>query len=330
MAHKINKRDIQTGLTQAWHGKTNLVEKITRENSGIVYPMSKQPLLLPNKTETEHFAIVSDDDGLPIGNPVKKGYKLITNEQMLDIIDKTIAGTSHQIVSIGSVSNREKVFASIKVSDDFIAAGRKTENTLNILWGHGGVFSVMGRSSFTVVVCANTFQMALVTGGKDFAFRMKHTGNAVLKLDNFSEALDSHYGVVAEFRAAMEEFSNTSISKVDAKRAIAGFLVEDEKLNQMQKLPTRTTNVIERVNQLFTGGPGNKGENLADLFNGFTDYYTHESSGIGSGGKDNWKQFESSEFGSANRKKMEVFDLLSDSDAFNKTLVRGDKVLQLM
>lgn len=329
MAANILNRDIQVGIDQAWHGKTRIEKVISRENCGIVYPMRKEQLILNNGKLTEHFAIVSDDDGMAIGNPVKKNYKLISNEQMFDMVEQSLAGTSHKIVSIGSIGNREKVFCSIRLSDNFTAGGRETENTLNVLWGHGGVFGVVARSGFTVIVCANTFALAMRKGGKDFALSLRHTGNADLKIENMAKAIDGNYGVTAEFKKAMDEFSAASVSKNEAKQFIAGFLVRDTE--ELAEVSTRTENNINRINQLFNSGAGNKGESRCDLFNAFTDFFSHESSG----GDNRWKQFESSEFGDGNRKKAEAYRSISgetvpDLGDWNAIVKRGDKVLQLV
>lgn len=337
MAANILTRDIQVGTEMGWHGLTKIEADINKGNCGIVYPMAKRQLFIPNGDElipTEHYSIVSLDDNLPIGNPVKKGYKLISNEQFMDMIEKALEGTSHKIVSVGSIGDREKVFCSVKLSENFIAAGRDTESVLNVLWGHGGVASMGYRTGFTVVVCANTYAIAL-REGKTKLEKQKHTGNAELKLENIGLAIEDHVGVAAEFKRAMDDMAGTSISKTDSRALFAGFLVRDfDKLEG--EVPTRTENTISRLQTLFNNGAGNGGANRADVFNAFTDYYTHESSGGEESETGNrWKQLESSEFGSGFNRKTEAYDLLRDIKVpklgdMTEVLTRGEKVLQLI
>lgn len=330
MAAQILSRDIQTGIEQAWHGKTNIVKEITKDNCGIVYAMEKQSLFLPNGGKTDHFAVVSLDDGMAIGNPVKKNYKVIPNGMMIDMVESALAGTSHKIVSVGSLCEREKVFCSIKIADDFVAAGRETKNVLNVLWGHGGVFGVTARAGFTVVVCANTFNMALRAKKKgEFAMRLKHTGDTELKIENMEKAIESHYGVVAEFKAAMDSIQKQSVSEDGAKEIFAGLLVRD--LEGVEEISSRTSNTIDNLSRLFKGGAGNDGNDLSDVFNAVTDYYSHDSSG----GENRWKQFESSEFGAGNRIKGEAFDLLTGKTVkglgdMAEVIKRGNRVLQMI
>jgi hypothetical protein len=331
--HDIRKRDVQVGLEMAWHKLTKVVDVIGKENCGLIYPMSMQRLNLPDGNQTDFYAIVSDDDGKAIGDSVREGYKLISNEQIWDTVAEALKGSSHKIVSSGSVSGRSKCFMSIKVAEDFIAANRLTQNTLNIIWGHGGTVSVIGRSAFHAIVCRNTFNLALKRGKKgdtDFSLSVRHTGNADVKIANLGEAIDKHYGVVAEFQKAMDDVAAQSVNHTEAKQFFAGFLVRDE---DPKEIAERTSNRIDRLMELFRFGEGNSGKDRADVFNAITDFYTHESSG----GENQWRQFESSEFGSGNTRKSEAYKLLVNPDVsirdvgnYASVVARGDKVLQLI
>lgn len=333
--HNITKRDKQVGIEMAWHKLTHVVDTIDKSNCGLIYPMSLQRLNLPNGDETDLFAVVSEDDNKTIGDSVRDGYKLITNEQIWDMLDNVLAGTSHKIVSAGSVAGRSKCFASIKVADDFMAANRLTENTLNIIWGHGGKVSVIARSGFVVVVCQNTFNMVLRKRGKgkksatDFNMVVRHSGEAQVKLENFGAAIEEHYGVVAEFKKAMDDAKAQSINHDEAKSFFAGFLIRDE---NPEKVAERTSNRVEELMTLFRHGDGNNGADRADLFNALTDFYTHSSSG----GENAWKQYESSEFGSGNTRKTEAFELITTANrvkglgTFEEVIARGNKALQLV
>ena len=75
--------------------------------------------------------------------------------------------------------------------------------------------------------------------------------------------------------------------------------------------------------ELFKTGKGNKGENFADLFQGITDYYTHESAG----GEDVQKQINSSEFGNAAAMKSFAYVLLGDDKRTASTIKIGNKIL---
>lgn len=321
MSHQILERDIQVGTEMAWHHLTKVVPVINLRENDIRYPMITTPTYIRvNGVEipTGAKSIISTDDNLPIGNPVGGKYSLLSNEHVTDMIAESLAGIDFKVVSIGSINNRGEVFVSIEIkgASEVVAAGRKTKSMLNVMWSHNGVRPVIAKTGLIVIVCANTQAMAL-SEKSDFSFKVKHTLNAAEKLEDMEKAIDAHVGVVAEFKKAMDSLASLKCNDARAEKIAAGILTDGD------VLATRTRNTVDRVVQLFQGGAGNKGETLADLYNGFTDFYTHESRG----GESQWKQFVSSEFGAASRAKSEVYSILTDKARVKEMEVRGGKVL---
>ena len=322
MSANIQKRDSQTGIEMAWHKETNVVLIVDRNNSGIIYPMKKVQMgYLVNgsfMTDDEAFRIISTDDNLPIGNPIGKGYALISNEGIWEAIEKALNGVKYQIVSVGSVNDRSLVFMSIKLNGDIKAAGRETKSLLNIMWGHGGLMGVTAKNGFTIIVCQNTFNIALKERG-EFTFRLVHKGNAITKLDGMSEAIDKHFGVAKEFEDAMNQFANEPVTVEQARNCFTGFIAPKTD----EELSTRTENTIDELVSSFQRGTGNDGNDKSDLFGSITDYYSHSSSG----GEDRYKQFVSSEFGAGQRRKAEFFEILKNEEKYQDTIKRGQLVL---
>ena len=111
-----------------------------------------------------------------------------------------------------------------------------------------------------------------------------------------AQAVSSH----ADFGNDFLQLFSREVSQDHAKMIMYAFL-------STAKLSTRVYNAVnESIFPLFVSGKGNKGENLADVFSAFTDYYTHESAG----GDDKMKQFVSSEFGNGATKKQEAMKFL--------------------
>lgn len=323
MAANIQTRDIQVGLEMAWHKLTQVEKTIDSSNCRILYPMTIEPLYFKNAAgdlvEGNGRQIVAQDDGLPIGRPVGSDYKLIDNASIWDAVQGGLAGTKHEIVSCGSVSDRALGFVSIKIADDFKAANRNTQSVMNVLWGHGGNKAVVARTGFTVVVCQNTFNMAM-REKSDFKLSIRHTARAdVLDL---SKAIDAHIGVVAEFKAAMDELHTVDVKVDDARKIFTGFVSGGE-IPETKTGISRLTNTVEDIQNLFLVGKGNAGRTMADVFNGVTDYYSHESSG----GDSRWKQFVSSEFGAGDKRKSEFMEVLMDRGQLTDVMKRGDTVL---
>lgn len=313
MSDNIQKRDINTAIVMHWHGKTNVVEKVTRENSGICYPMDTEPLLISvpdsEPIETDYKIIVAKDDNLPVGAPITKGYTLISNEEVWNLIESSLAGTKHEIVSTVSVDNRAKVAVSVKLNEATLAANKQTETMLNFIWGHGGKLALYARTGFITICCNNTLTAALNRRG-ELNLSVKHTKNANTRIPEMGKAIDAHLGVVAEFTRAMNELAAIKCDEKTAREIYAGILVPEK----LETLPKRTANTIDRIAELFKSGRGNTGDSMESAFSGFTDYYTHESAG----GENTWKQFVSSEFGSAQVRKADTYGLFSGLVASDK------------
>lgn len=327
MAHDIQKRDSQVGTSLAWHGLTEVVDKVTADNCRILYPMALQRLVLPSGVETDHYIAVAGDDGKPVGGPVGERYTLIDNQGIWQAVEDALVGTDHEVVSVGTVGDRERGYISVKLSDSFVAAGRKTESVLSVLWGHGGCMQVVAKTGLTVVVCRNTFNLSLTERG-EFNFQVRHTGSAAVKLANMRQAIEAHSRAVEVFTESMDAMHAQAVSLLDASRFFHGF--------QAPAVPAagetvsgRTRNQIAALDRLFSYGRGNQGKTAADLFNAVTDYYSHESAG----GADNpLRQFESSEFGTGQMRKQAAWLLLNGDKApglgdLDAVLRRGDAVM---
>ena len=319
MAHNIQRRDIQTGLVKAWHGLTTIVKKITRENCGILYGMAATPVyyrdLAGEYQEANAKQIISLDDGAAVGAPVSKSYGVITNEDIWGMLENSLEGARHEIVSCGTVGDRTRGFISVKLDDAFMAADRLTESTLNFLWGHSGEMAVYAKTGLTVVVCQNTFNAAMGQGGKDFRFVLPHHSGAALRLPAMGAAIEAHYGVKREFQRAMEELANTPTDAPEVQRLVVGTIAD----NRAEFVTKSVAKVTNRITTLFREGAGNRGENLADAFNAATDFYSHEAAR----GSDRWAQFENSEFGKGTDIKTRFFANLTDPAARTETMERG-------
>lgn len=317
--HNIQERDIQTGLNQAWHGLTNVVDTVTKENSGIMYDLNFNRLTYtaPDETviETDSYQISAADDNLPIGKPVSKKYQPFSNEQIWDMLDEALKGTHHEIDSIGTVNDRSIGFVSVKIADTFNAANREHNPYLNIGWGHGGTLGVIAKTGITCIVCENTFNAAMAEKS-EFKVKLKHTRNA--NLMDLTDAIEAHIGVTAEFQMALEHMGQIKCQSHNAQRMYLGHLLENK---ADKKVSSRTVNVMNRMTELYREGKGNSGETMADCFNGLTDYYTHESAG---GLENSRKQFESSEFGSGSQNKSRFFKNLQKDHGEN-LLAIGNK-----
>jgi hypothetical protein len=345
MAHRIEEMDQQQGIEQAWHGLTKVSPKLSLEENWLTEwdiepitlhtPDGKPLVTAGNEIEGAHQwqALKCTDNDIFIGKPFNnQTYTPITNKMFLDVIRESLKGTKHSLVSVGSVCNRGRIFASIRLEqlELFKAAGREYEPYLNFGSSHDMSCVYYANTSNICTVCNNTFTMNLFHKGKSVDCRIKHTKGAKAQLENLPAIIDAAVGVQAEFAAAMKEFSKVPCDAGRADRIFTGFTVARsyslEELKDDPKLvSTRSLNQKERLIQLFgCEEVGNKGRDLSDVFQAGTDYYTHEV------GNDQQRQFQSSEFGTGLRRKMELYQTLADEDELQGIESRGRSILELV
>lgn len=325
MSDNILENDIQTGLEMAWHGRTNVVDKITKENCGICYGMSladiyyqagtkKQgAVTVPVYAKSPVGKLVICDDGVVIGQ-VSDTFALITHSQIWDAIQEGIKGTDHKIESVVTMQNRQLGAISVGLGS-FRACGEEHLSRLNVCWGNTGKMELMLKLGTTKIVCNNTFNVAVRERGTKL-MRVRHTKNGVARVEiDMPQAIARAVGVRAELEAAMKALDKAKVDEPTATQFFAGFVAPSE----ADELSTRAENTVTRLSELYRGGAGNRGKSRADVFGAITDYYSHESSG----GNNRWKQYVSSEIGAGAKAKERAFAILSDDEAFSKTVERG-------
>ena len=320
MSHEISAIDRQQGLKQAWHKLTQIIPNLSLENCFLnEWEAAKRPLYREvngNFQKTDNCEIYcTDKPEITLGKAIDcESYGLISNANFLKIVGEAIGAIDGaKVVSVGSVSERNKVFVSIELKEleSFKAAGREFKAFLNFGHSFDQSSPFWVNTSNICTVCANTFGMNLREGGK--LSSIKHTKNALLKLENVPAIVEGFLGAQAEFKAIMETLGNEGFDREDSRPFFAGLLSSGAK----GELSTRRMNQVNQLDYLFVKGAGNKGETRADAFSAVTDWATHENAG---GMKDVGRQIASSEFGQGLALKQRSFEILQ-SESYIRELV---------
>lgn len=335
MAHRIFEHDKQQGLSQAWHGLTEIVPEITLEKNWLRdFEIAPRPLFYQDGTAAG-FSILecTDNPEIKIGNPFNpETFKPISNEDFLGLVRESIAGTPHKIISCGSVRNRGRVFLSLELRgmEQFKAAGREFSAYLNFGNGHDKSSVLWVNTSNVCTVCDNTFSANLfaVEGERqgsqteDVRIMLRHTKNAQLRFPAIANLIDGAIGVQAEFAKALGELDAMPCQK--PTELFVGFLGRNLSEKDVEKgASTRTKNTGNRLVELFQSGRGNRGETMADAFSAVTDYFTHESSR----GEDKFKQVLSSEYGAGQAAKEEFLEIARNPEFTSEAIERGERLL---
>lgn len=327
MSAGITERDRQTGLEQAWHGETHIVEKVTKENS-MPYEVIESPIYykVPDEVlgieqgESDYIVspnmkqLIASDDFLPIGQPYGKSYQPTSIGTFWNVIEKGLQGIDYEVVSAGSVDSRGKIFASLKLHGGFNVGDREFKDYITVVDSFDKTTAFKVLYTNVCVVCANTYAMALNAGGE--VGRAKHTVNVEDNIHRLIGSIKSFMNTSAVNHKKLQEAHQTPCENDEARSFLMG-------------LETRTsTNITNgmvqknaRMMELFNHGKGNQGKTRLDAFSAYTEFHTHESSNR----KGKGSQSYTSEWGSSARLKAVAFDALNNN--WDNTVKSGEVVL---
>jgi hypothetical protein len=283
MAHLIKERDIQAGLSQAWHNLTTICDDVKQENS-MPFEVVESPICY-RKPEVDEFGIVRDvyvedpefkillanDDWLPVGDPYGQSYQPSSIAMFWEVIKKGMGQTPYQIVSAGTVDNRRKLFASLKVTEGFEVAGRKFDDFITVLDSFDKSTALTAKYLNFCTVCNNTFMASLVKGRE--IGKAKHTQMLEVNVERLINAIDGFAGTSNLFQAMLTRAYTMSCSKDEAKAWAAGIQGRN-----MDKGTNALVQKAARIGELFESGRGNEGRTRLDAFQALTEFETHESS----------------------------------------------------
>jgi len=284
MSAGIQERDLQTALEQAWHGQTNIVLEVTRDNS-MPFEIIEAPIQYkvdrldefgtPVEIVIEdpnYKRLIASDDLKPIGEPFAKSYCPSSIAQFWEIIRKGMGETPYKVVSAGTVDDRCKLFASIKVSDGFHIGEREFKDYITLIDSFDKTTSLQARYSSICVVCANTYAMVMNSGTQ--LGKAKHTAFIDLNVGRLIDAINAFAGTSASNKAMLQRAYQTPCSRDEARAWITGLEGRNAPASGLTNGMLQKT---ARMVELFDQGRGNQGRTRLDAFSAVTDFHSNES-----------------------------------------------------
>lgn len=336
MSHEITSNDKQQGLTQAWHGLTEVMPVISLMTCWLSqWDVKARNLLrmVPREggmseyqdSGFQELTCTDNDEIIVSKEPISpSSYHVLTNKAFLAVISEAMASIPGAIVaSVGSLCNRARIFVTLAVPNvgSFIAAGREFKPYLNFLSSHDKSAEFTVVASTTCTVCNNTFSANLQsTEGDTLRVGIKHRPNMAARLANVPGIIAAYYATVEHFKAVMDKLQSMPCSGVDAQAFFAGLLMDGEGRKMGEGLSTVSRNKVTRLVELFATGKGNHGKDWSDVFQAVTDYYTHESAGANA---DKQAQEETSEYKTGATKKARAYAVLQDDKLIAEMRDRG-------
>ncbi|MDR1497300.1 MAG: DUF932 domain-containing protein [Puniceicoccales bacterium] len=341
MSHEIEPFDKVVSTTgKEWHELATHVPSIDFSNSGLNFRVDEVPLAYASGLRSAPVSgwiglkatryVLSpglfggysrhDTNETTYLGVVKDTYRIIQNREIWDTIQKGLEDArkgAWEIVTSGSIMGGKRVFVSIKLEESEWSLSKedKYKTYLSFTSGHDGALALEAGLSNTRIVCSNTFHYHL-QGKTDIASRVQHRGDTKQKIIDMVKSIKCFVETRNLLEQNLQTMRTNLIVEDTARLFTLGFLSKKEQWGN-------TEETAEKVLELFKGGRGNEGKNRYDLFNGFTEYYTHNGSD-----RTRSQRFVSSEFGWRSQQKELLFNILLNDRRFSEYQAFGSEWLK--
>lgn len=349
MSHEIGEFDSAIrpqSAERSWHGLEKVYPgEITSADQipNVAFDVVAEPMILPDNyvlagQNCSRLIVAKKPDQNVVIATCSPEYEVFSNKEILERVFEAFG--MHDIpakFSYGvTIKNCSQVAFSFEIENasEFFCAGGKDRHKMyiNFLSSHDKTMGLKGFGSAVRTVCNNTIQLALRSQKELFSFTFFHSKQGRKSFEMLPMLIEATQHHAQAYSELAEKLGNKPINMHQA-RAIALEILSSKQ--KEEKLSTRNYNASEKIANLFKNGKGNSGQNMFDLLNGVTEYYT---SGDGSGGKtvDKFKKVTSSEFGNAAETKVLFLNAFQDADGdaisdemLNSLIKRGEALLKM-
>lgn len=291
--HNINEQDGKFSIAYAgktpWHKHGQQISEAfdaatALREGGLDFKVGIQPLFLADEREvTAGKATVREDNGKVLG-VVGNRYAVCQNEEAFGFFDGVFGKDKARYEVAGALGDGERVWMLAKLPGEFEVVGQDVVNQYLLLTNsHDGSAPVTARFTPIRVVCQNTLNAALSRKASN-EIRIVHTGRVANRLEIAGKLL-AQAGVF--FNEACDSFRAFAQYQVKAA-ALTEYVtraVTDEVALPLEKVSTRSRNVIERVLELHETGLGQEiagvRGTLWGAYNALTEYVDHDKTESG-------------------------------------------------
>lgn len=351
MAHLIKEHDKAirpASAPEAWHEYETVKlgrmiihpEEITQASQmpEIACPIVKEEMPLPEgyalSGKNCTHQIVAKKPGLSIITATcSPEYQCIGNDLMFEKAMEAFSkhGIQAKLSFALTMDNLAQVafcFQLLESQEFFVGGTDKHAIYLNLTGSNNKTLGKKVFGSTTRIVCNNTQQFALRGPKSIMNATFYHDKRGFDDFQNLPDLVEATLIHAAEYSKLAEKLGNFPINRFQAKAIAAQILAAGD-----AEISTRVYNDSEKIAHLFKNGKGNKGENMYDLLNGVTEYYT---SGDGSGATGSaFSKAVSADYGNAATKKKDFVLSLQQEDGevitqdmINQMIMEGEKLIK--
>lgn len=288
MSHEVYENDkvaYVEGSDLPWHNENCVTFKADEslseqwDKTSLNYTVRCEPLqIVSDGREVTHRAVCRDDNNDILGI-VGPRWEPMQPREVRDILQQLVDEELIKLHTAGSLRNGARMWAQCEIvgteSRFEIVPGDELRRFYLIAQGFDGLLGVHCGFTDIRTVCANTMRAAIHEGRM---VRIKHNR---LVVDNVRELIGSIDWESQELRQTIEQYqflASRGVNRSDLRQYVRIVLnVPEDK--EWDELPTRTKNIVQDVERLFTDGKGNANKHVQGTwyaaYNGVTEYYSH-------------------------------------------------------
>lgn len=243
---------------------------------GLRWNVSKQPLNLPDGTETPFYAVVREDNKQCF-TTCKDGYVPYQNSELAELLLRISEKTGFDIHSGGMFNGGGKVYLQLDTHNEINGIGKnrtKVKGFVTGINGHDGTTSLKwGAVNFTIC-CSNTFAAAK---GK-LQNSARHTQSIH---DRVEQSIREISAVALQEESIFKQFiklSEIPVTKDNIAKIVNNVTGVDINMSRKDAESKFSTYSINRSGELLSSisrEMEQKGETLWGLFSGITHYTSH-------------------------------------------------------
>lgn len=243
---------------------------------GLNWKVEKQPLLLPNGTNTGFYGIVRTDNNKTFA-ACKEGYQVFQNSELLELVNEAANNLGLSVTKGGSFKGGGLVYLQLQTGsiNDIGENHDKINKYVSAMNSHDGSLSLKWGLTNITISCQNTFWSAV----KEMKNSVRHTASMKLKID---EIMNQIQKVQSEEKTIFEtffKFAEVPVKKDHIKNAVNMVLNIDMEGGKKSDLTAYQINRLHDLSYSINKEMEQKGQTLWGLFSGVTNYTTHKMPG---------------------------------------------------
>jgi len=243
---------------------------------GLRWSVSKQPLMLPDGSETPYMAVVRDDNNA-VFTTCKEGYTPYQNSELAELLVRISDKTGYEIHSGGMFNGGGKVYIQLNTGNEIKGLGNNRTTVKGFVTGingHDGTTSLKWGSVNFTICCQNTF--AAARGSLQNTAR--HTSAIHDRVETSIREIVSVTKVEQSIFDTFIKLSQIPVTKDNIKavvKSVTGVDVDTPRSKAEEIYSAYSVNRSGELLQSISSELLVKGETLWGLFSGVTHYTSH-------------------------------------------------------